>query len=96
MRKNFNFNESATYQRVGKIVSILAAFVGLGIAAYVTRHLGIHQGSPATIIYLLVGLPSYGLMIMGYRITYQWLQTDKRVARHLMPLYRKMVGKTRR
>ncbi|MCY7353364.1 MAG: hypothetical protein LH606_22350 [Cytophagaceae bacterium] len=85
--KNSNHNS-----RSEQVATIFAAFLGLGVTAWVITVLGVKQGDSATAAYFLIGIPTYKLGVIGFHLVnafrlrlIQMEPRHQRVYRTLLP-----------
>ena len=74
---------SSEERKRGTFVTLLAAFAGLWAAIWANFLLGFEKGDGATVVFLLVGIPTYYLFLLAY---------DVRGAVRELRLERKLVG----
>lgn len=54
----------------GTLTTLLAAFVGLAAAIWTNFLLGFEKGDGATVVFLLVGVPTYYLIMLARQVRY--------------------------
>ena len=54
----------------GTFITLLAAFTGLATAIWTNFLLGFEKGDGATVVFILVGVPTYYLIMLAYQVRY--------------------------
>ncbi len=55
-------------QRSERIISLLAAFLGLTLTVWANMLMGVRQGPLATVLFFVVGIPTYSLCMGAYNL----------------------------
>ncbi|MCY7356529.1 MAG: hypothetical protein LH609_03510 [Rudanella sp.] len=63
------------------IVAVFAALLGIGVTSWVSSVWNLKEGNVATAVYLLIGIPTYKLCVLGHA----WFGKLRRLRRKYPP-----------
>lgn len=57
-------------QKRGAFITLLAASIGMAAAIWTNFLLGFEKGDGATVVFILVGVPTYYLIMLAHQVRY--------------------------